>query len=196
MDQYCIDLGFLLDASQHRTLERPDRHSVHCLVDEKPCRDSGFVVLTDPALGSNRYTLGYRLDDDGNRQLLNLAREVGSSCSTCNGGGTVRRGMRAGIVGTVVDASAKPPIIQVTSAVYVEQGTTTFCVETKAPTDAPTISAAPTGSHSPTLVPTATTEPTGSHSPTTAPVESVAAVQQNLSLVLVLVVALGGVALL
>jgi hypothetical protein len=32
MDRYCIDLGRMLDGAG-ATLERPDRHTVHCLVD-------------------------------------------------------------------------------------------------------------------------------------------------------------------
>ncbi len=48
MDTFCLDRGTMLDNSKLRSLEYPDRHSVHCLVDVAVCRESGFEVLKDP----------------------------------------------------------------------------------------------------------------------------------------------------
>lgn len=61
MDNYCIDLGTLLDNSAVRTLspEGPVEHSVHCLVDVGSCRNSPWDVLV--GLENGDYASAWRL---------------------------------------------------------------------------------------------------------------------------------------
>lgn len=137
MDKYCIDRRTLLDNPSVTTLKNPELHSVHCLVDVSFCRNSGFVVLHDPVQAGGLYTQGYALDDPGTQALVDLARHVGvwdaSDCYTCTTDhGHLRKGMRAGIMGTVVDAEADPPIISVTSVEYVSPSES-YCATQGAP---------------------------------------------------------------
>ena len=44
MDHYCIDIGSLLDRPNIRTLEGPEQHSIHCLVDVGPCLNAQLNV--------------------------------------------------------------------------------------------------------------------------------------------------------
>ena len=62
MDTFCIERGTLLDNPELKTLERPDAHSVHCLVDVPRCYESGFEVLVLPAepAGGKTYAGGTR----------------------------------------------------------------------------------------------------------------------------------------
>ncbi|OQR88343.1 hypothetical protein ACHHYP_06871 [Achlya hypogyna] len=60
MDNFCIDMGTLLDKPEVKTLEHPELHSIHCLVDVKSCVNSKYVVLA-PSNGS-LYTVAYNLD--------------------------------------------------------------------------------------------------------------------------------------
>ena len=122
MDSYCIDLGSLLDAPNIRTLEGPDKHSIHCLVDVGPCLNSQFEILTPPtSQDSNKYERSWRLlDDDSQSILVDLARSIGS-CSTCNGGynsGGQRSGFKAVMDATIVNFrdGEIPPIISITQA--------------------------------------------------------------------------------
>jgi len=99
MDTYCINRGTLLDNPSVKTLEEPDRHSVHCLVDVEQCFKSGFEVLADPEIsGETDYCRAWQLDGNGNDMVIQLAREIGS-CSTCNSSGTLKEGFRATILG-------------------------------------------------------------------------------------------------
>jgi len=99
MDNYCINLGTLLDNPSVKTLEGPDVHSVHCLVDVEQCFKSGFEVLADPEItGESKYCRAYELDGKGNDMVITLARNIGS-CSTCNSSGTLKQGFRATIKG-------------------------------------------------------------------------------------------------
>ena len=102
MDEFCIELGYLLDNSRIATLEGPDEHSVHCLVDVPVCVDSHFEVLLDPNVPGDLYTRGYRISEGpGKDMIVNLARSVGR-CSTCSSDGSLREGFRAAVKGTVV----------------------------------------------------------------------------------------------
>lgn len=120
MDYYCIELGSLLDNPSVRTLEGPDEHSIHCLVDVGPCIGSEFEILTPPLAGSSTYRRSWRVTEDTKSTLVDLAREIGS-CSTCvNGysGDGQRTGLRAVMDATVValrDGDV-PPIVSVTAA--------------------------------------------------------------------------------
>jgi hypothetical protein len=138
MDNFCIDMGTLFDNPGVDTLRNPEKHSVHCLVDVDPCYQSGYAVLGDPASGQELYTVTFALDSNGTAILRALAQSVGSTnsaafCESCTGKmGDVYTGMRAGILGTVVDASADPPIISVGSAKYIKAGEV-FCSTQAAP---------------------------------------------------------------
>ena len=84
MDIFCIDRGTLMDSGDTiTTLEQPDQHSVHCMVDIEVCRDSGFEVLLDPLSANDLYCRGYRLDATGNDLAIAFAREHGD-CDTCD----------------------------------------------------------------------------------------------------------------
>jgi len=83
------------------TLEGPDQHTVHCLVDVRQCYRSGFEVLADPEdSGESKYCRAYELDSTGNDMVLSFARDIGD-CSTCSSSGTLNEGFRATIKGTV-----------------------------------------------------------------------------------------------
>ena len=108
MDTYCILRGTLLDNADLRTLEHPDKHSVHCVVDVPLCYESGFEVLQDPPADDSTkfYCRALKLDAKGNAMALALARELGEKfegkdgCRTCTAGeGTLRRGFRATVIG-------------------------------------------------------------------------------------------------
>lgn len=152
-------------------LRFPEEHTVHCLVDVDICRASGFVVLIDPAEGEELlYTVGYALDGDGTNRLTQLAREIGARCSTCLGTGSLVKGMRAGIVGTIVDANMDPPLIQVESAEYVSPDVS-FCTAqvTLNPTTTLALNTSSTSEPTvPTIVPTLvpTNSPTHNFKPT------------------------------
>mmetsp|Transcript_57517 Transcript_57517/g.135045 ORF Transcript_57517/g.135045 Transcript_57517/m.135045 type:complete len:202 (-) Transcript_57517:92-697(-) len=116
MDNFCIDRGTLLDMPSVKTLEGPDKHSVHCLVDVASCYESGFEVLVDPPSGT--YCRGFTLDPNGNDLALAKARET-STCSTCSGpSGSPTAGFRATIKGKMTKAPSSrssPGTIEVTS---------------------------------------------------------------------------------
>jgi len=106
MDQYCIDRGTLLDNPSVRTLEAPERHSVHCLVDVGRCRNSAFWLLGAKAAGSRDHSRLFALDATGHDAIVDLAREVGSrsaGCSTCTGQGTLRSGFQATVAGRLTN---------------------------------------------------------------------------------------------
>ena len=98
MDYFCIARGRLLDSGLP-TLEQPDRHTVHCLLDVNSCINdrSPFEILIDPMEGSDGlYSRGFRLTDKSKADVMALGRSVGS-CSKCDNGynGQISRGFRA-----------------------------------------------------------------------------------------------------
>ena len=119
MDLYCIELGFLLDNSNVKTLEDPSEHSVHCLVDVGPCVNSPFEVLLD--VGEDLYARGFRLDDQGSSKemMVKLARDTGT-CSTCTSAiDNLFKGFRAVMEAEVMDLNSDkdvPPTISVLDA--------------------------------------------------------------------------------
>ena len=102
MDYFCIARGRLLNNGRP-TLEEPDTHSLHCLLDVGSCINdrSPFEVLIDPMEGGDGlYSRGFRLTDQSKADMITLARRVGS-CSTCDNGnrGQIEEGFRAVING-------------------------------------------------------------------------------------------------
>ncbi|CAB9515782.1 b561 and DOMON domain-containing protein [Seminavis robusta] len=132
MDFFCIERGTLLDNPRVMTLEEPERHSVHCLVDIRPCFNSPFEVLyqlPDSQITSNlRYARGWRLDDASKEQTIALARSVGrpnadQRCTSCTGEGSLDEGFHAGIVATVVEVAAdSPAVISIQQIQHTMQG--------------------------------------------------------------------------
>ena len=118
MDFFCIDRGTLFDNPSVVTLEGPDVHSVHCLIDVNSCISSHYEVLLDPATPGALHSRGFTLSDNAKDQVVALAREIGV-CDTCNGGGTLEMGMRAAFEATVLDLGVDglPPTIDATNVI-------------------------------------------------------------------------------
>ena len=78
----CIERGKLLDGGG-KTLEAPEEHSFHCLLDVSACYNSGFTVLGDKDEDTGLHCLGYRIDE--NDKVLNAARSLGKKgyCTSC-----------------------------------------------------------------------------------------------------------------
>ena len=116
MDTYCIRRGRLLDNPDQRTLasQGPIVHTVHCIVDEAICSESGFEVLA-PNPNGDGFCRAYKLDDAGNQKVIDLARNTGvcSTCSNGNAGPGIKAGFNATVVGRVT-ASGPPASLQVT----------------------------------------------------------------------------------
>jgi hypothetical protein len=114
MDIYCLNRGTLLDNPAIESLQNPDKHSVHCLVDVGQCRASGYQVLSDPLNTADRYCRAYTLDSTGNDLIVKNARAIGM-CSTCANKQGQKAGYRATIIGTVANMNEKTPLLKVTS---------------------------------------------------------------------------------
>eukprot|EP00957_Ditylum_brightwellii_P023937 1804908-Ditylum_brightwellii.AAC.1 len=103
-DTYCIGLGHFLDNKDLATLEYPEEHSYHCLLDVGLCIDSGYNVLGEKDEDTGLHCLGFRLDDTD--AVLSAGRAVGRPgdgfCTTCEGGDDTSptRGYRATVKGT------------------------------------------------------------------------------------------------
>jgi len=120
MDTYCIDRGTLLDAPSIKSLEEPDRHSVHCLVDVDRCWQSGFEILLPNPSGSPKYGRAYKLDEPGNKLVIEVARKTGAKakgCTSCMGEGMLKEGFRATVVGEVSESNSGPRLMTVKTLV-------------------------------------------------------------------------------
>ncbi|KAL7534607.1 hypothetical protein ACHAWF_004885 [Thalassiosira exigua] len=103
MDQFCINLGNLLDNDSVVTLEGPEEHSFHCLLDPHVCRDSGYVVLTDKDSETGMHCLGYRLEDTDAVVAADSAAGQHGYCDICTGDESKPEyGFRATFKGTTV----------------------------------------------------------------------------------------------
>ncbi len=114
MDSFCIERGTLLENSDLRSLEYPDQHTIHCLVDIERCTDSGYEVLTNPVESGGLYCRQFKLDGPGLEAAIALARKEGdpdAGCTTCDGGGTKEKGFRATVWGEI-DESGSPAILR------------------------------------------------------------------------------------
>merc|ERR1712038_787513 len=111
MDNYCIGIGFLLDAPEIKTLFQPEEHSIHCLVDPPICRNSGYEILWETPNAPTPYSRAYKLDDAGNQELIAFARQTGEGgdfCTSCTGSkGSQTHGFRATIKGEVTDLGSE-----------------------------------------------------------------------------------------
>eukprot|EP00419_Tripos_fusus_P012797 CAMPEP_0172668790 /NCGR_PEP_ID=MMETSP1074-20121228/9275_1 /TAXON_ID=2916 /ORGANISM="Ceratium fusus, Strain PA161109" /LENGTH=355 /DNA_ID=CAMNT_0013485477 /DNA_START=70 /DNA_END=1137 /DNA_ORIENTATION=+ len=112
MDKFCINRGTLLDNPSIVTLEEPDKHTVHCLVDVSACFNSGYEILAPGSIGGTPYTRAFELDSPGNANVIALARETGD-CSTCTGNGMLKAGFSATVVGTYDSEELLPRPIKV-----------------------------------------------------------------------------------
>jgi hypothetical protein len=112
MDYYCIKEGFLVDNPTVVSLEGPNVHSVHCMIDVPDCIASPFEILTKPTDGGKVHTRAYRLDDMTKTALVDLAKTVGI-CRDCAAGGTIKTGLMVAVQGEVVALAVGdiPPII-------------------------------------------------------------------------------------
>jgi hypothetical protein len=156
MDFFCIAMGFLFDNPSIATLEGPTEHSVHCLIEVTECISTPYeILLPPPSDGSTSglYARGYRLDDTAKADVLALAKRVGS-CGSCDGTGTIQRGLTVVVQGQVVQEafSDVPPTISGTVALSdpdapvcaLQQGATPSASPgTATPGTAPPTSAAP-----------------------------------------------------
>ena len=173
MDQFCIERGTLLDNSRVRTLEGPDQHSMHCLLDVSLCVNSGFTVLADPEQDGDEYTVAAKFDDAGNALVFDFAAERGrrGSCNDCTGElGEITQGIRAAVVGVVEsvgnpsssDPLARAPSIRVTDVMESSDGCASFTCSVDAVDLAPepiidTVTTPPAPTASPTARPTSAT---------------------------------------
>lgn len=119
MDYFCIENGNMIDNGRV-TLEEPDRHTVHCLVDVGICVETAFEVLVESPQAFTSYSRGYRLDDSSKTDIIRLARSVGSCDSCVNGydNSMLSRGFKAVMKVTVLDlnpdySQKAPPLVQV-----------------------------------------------------------------------------------
>lgn len=121
MDNYCLFTtgGVLLDNPDVITLQYPEEHSFHCLLDVDVCYESGFQVLGDKDPATDRHCLGFRLDDID--AVLTAGRALGQNgyCETCDGDedDDPEYGYRATVKGVVKemgdgsDGKSGPPIL-------------------------------------------------------------------------------------
>jgi len=115
MDLYCINRGVLFDNPSVVTLEAPESHSVHCLVDVERCVSSGYNILLPNPGGSPKYGRALELDDLGNEMVVELARSHGdsASCTTCSSISNLTQGFRATFFGEIVNGSDVPLLLKV-----------------------------------------------------------------------------------
>ena len=119
MDNFCIERGTLLDEPQIVTLEEPNLHTLHCLIDVPQCAASNYEILMDPLPGETLYRRALTLDDASKEQLRMMAQAIGR-CDTCDGGrrlqdsGRVERGFRASVTAEVTaladESTGAPPM--------------------------------------------------------------------------------------
>ena len=93
---------------------------MHCLVDIGNCNQSPYELLVENPDGSSPlYCRAYTLDDAGRALAIAEARatgDKGAGCTTCDGGGSLKKGFRATVWGTLGDADKDggPPTLKVT----------------------------------------------------------------------------------
>ena len=102
MDQYCIGLGHFLDNNDVMTLEHPEEHSFHCLLDVGLCKGSGYTVLGPKDDEMGMHCIGYRLQETERVIEAGLAAGQKGYCTDCTGDDSKpTAGYMATIKGTV-----------------------------------------------------------------------------------------------
>eukprot|EP00245_Coleochaete_scutata_P006443 TRINITY_DN20885_c0_g1_i1.p1 TRINITY_DN20885_c0_g1~~TRINITY_DN20885_c0_g1_i1.p1 ORF type:complete len:179 (+),score=28.26 TRINITY_DN20885_c0_g1_i1:110-646(+) len=76
MDKFCIDRGVLFDNETAITLQNPEVHTIHCLVDIQSCVDSGYVILAPPASSGGKYSVKYELGAEGSALAKTAAEDA------------------------------------------------------------------------------------------------------------------------
>ena len=116
MDLFCINRGTLLDAPSVVTLQNPEKHSVHCLIDVDRCINSGYnILLPNPKFGQDsepKFVHALTLDETGNELVLKTSRENGI-CDTCARSGKISAGLRFTYIGKVIPRGNDVALFQV-----------------------------------------------------------------------------------
>jgi len=118
MDFFCINRGTLLDRSDIVSLEGPEEHSLHCLLDVNSCINarSPYEVLVDPPEGEIIHARGWRMTESSKEKMIEMGRSVGI-CSTCTGAGNLLKGFRAVFTATILNLNVEdrfmPPSIEI-----------------------------------------------------------------------------------
>lgn len=118
MDFFCINRGRLLDRNDIVSLEEPNKHTLHCLLDVPSCTNdmSPYEVLVEPNEDGGLYTRGWRMTDASKQKMIKLGRSVGI-CTTCASDGELKEGFRAVFTATLLalnsDNALRPPEIEI-----------------------------------------------------------------------------------
>ena len=81
MDNFCIDNTVMLDNPTIKSLEFPNKHTLHCLVEITRCVDSGYTLLKPPATTGGLYTIRYQLGKAGT-EVVKAAGEKAAAASS------------------------------------------------------------------------------------------------------------------
>ncbi|KAF0718314.1 Aste57867_1765 [Aphanomyces stellatus] len=75
MDNFCIDMGTMVDNPSKKTLVDPQVHSIHCLTEVQSCVQSQYAMLEKLATPTNGalYGVKYQLGADGSALALEYA---------------------------------------------------------------------------------------------------------------------------
>jgi hypothetical protein len=78
MDNFCIDRGTLLDKPRLRTLEYPEEHTIHCLIDIQQCVLSSYALLEEkaPGSGGEKYKVAYQLGSGATQIVIAEAEKL------------------------------------------------------------------------------------------------------------------------
>jgi hypothetical protein len=104
VDNFCIELGTFLDNPSVKTLEHPEEHSFHCLLDVESCRDGGYQVLGEKNQDTGVHCLGFRLNDTVDVVAAGQSFGRNGSCTSCTGDSSAPEyGWLATVKGTVME---------------------------------------------------------------------------------------------
>lgn len=102
VDNFCIERGTFLDNDSVMTLENPEEHSFHCLLDVDLCKESGYQVIGDKNPDTGMHCLGFRLDDTDSVVSAGQAYGQQGYCTTCTGDASAPEyGWLATVKGTI-----------------------------------------------------------------------------------------------
>eukprot|EP00804_Cyclotella_cryptica_P011832 CCRYP_015358-RA/>CCRYP_015358-RA protein AED:0.09 eAED:-0.09 QI:0/-1/0/1/-1/1/1/0/223 len=104
VDNFCIELGNFLDNPSVKTLEHPEEHSFHCLLDVESCRDGGYQVLGEKNGDTGMHCLGFRLNDTDAVVAAGQSSGQSGYCTSCTGDSAAPEyGWLATVKGTIVN---------------------------------------------------------------------------------------------